>query len=224
MENKRLFQRASKESNEKYYLLLSRKRNQLYKQKSELPWVELEKPIQRGWKRFFVLRDDVQASSEHLFFQILLDKINTFQYSSDRNFRKRGRRYHGKRTYKNREQFIKVLSQYEYDKLNDKEQCYFNKKSVYNKYLKRFVFEFNFRELWRYKLVIEPNIVTKIQQFSPDLESEIDRLNDHINSQFLLPKICKAKSTKYGDAFDKMYRVRHKYKFDRRELIDNRIL
>jgi hypothetical protein len=34
-------------------------------------------PVQKGWKRFFVLRDDVARSNDAQFFENILKKINT---------------------------------------------------------------------------------------------------------------------------------------------------
>lgn len=46
-----------------------------------LGYEELKPPVQRGWKRYFVLREDTIRSKDAKFFQSILDKINTVQYS-----------------------------------------------------------------------------------------------------------------------------------------------
>jgi hypothetical protein len=43
-------------------------------------YVPLEPPVQRGWKRTFVLRADVASSAKAVFYQGILDKINRVDY------------------------------------------------------------------------------------------------------------------------------------------------
>jgi len=45
---------------DKRLIRLSKTREELQEQKRNLPIVPLEHPYQRGWKRFFVLRDDMK--------------------------------------------------------------------------------------------------------------------------------------------------------------------
>ena len=45
---------------DKRLIRLSKTREELQEQKRNLPIVPLEHPCQRGWKRFFVLRDDMK--------------------------------------------------------------------------------------------------------------------------------------------------------------------
>ncbi len=75
----------------------------LSKQISNSGYEKLDPPVQRGWRRFFVLRKDVARSDDALFFQKLLDKINTIEYSSRKDFKVKRRRL-GKKIYIESEQ------------------------------------------------------------------------------------------------------------------------
>ena len=55
-------------------------------------WEPLTPPVQRGWKRFFVLRDDVARSDDAQFFQNILAKINTEKWSYRKDFKKKKRK------------------------------------------------------------------------------------------------------------------------------------
>ncbi|MGV3588803.1 MAG: hypothetical protein ACO1OF_17490 [Adhaeribacter sp.] len=67
---------------EKQLRQLARERCHLLEQKRSLGYEPLKPPVQKGFKRFFVLRDDVAWSPRAAFFQEILDKINTVQYSA----------------------------------------------------------------------------------------------------------------------------------------------
>ena len=51
--------------------------------------IPLDKPYQKGFVRFFVVRDDVKQSKDGDFFEGILKKINTYMYSDNRKFLKK---------------------------------------------------------------------------------------------------------------------------------------
>ncbi|KAA0127160.1 hypothetical protein FY557_14325 [Chryseobacterium sp. SN22] len=61
----------------------------LWEIRRNIPLVPLEKPYQKGFVRFFVLRDDIKRSSDSRFFEELLKKLNTEMYSPTRKFLKK---------------------------------------------------------------------------------------------------------------------------------------
>lgn len=91
---------------DKQLIQLAKRHSALLEQKAKLPWVPLEEPYQRGWKRFFVLRDDVKCSPQAEFYETLLTKINTVEYHRDKSFKCKRRRK-GKYGYVIRKQALK---------------------------------------------------------------------------------------------------------------------
>jgi hypothetical protein len=81
--------RLQKNDKEKQLIGLDKKQTILYQQEKDLPWLPLDIPYQKGWKRFFVLRDDVARSRDADFFTELLLKINTTQHANNKSFTKR---------------------------------------------------------------------------------------------------------------------------------------
>lgn len=81
--------RLVKKDFKKRLLKLDKERDKLWDQKDQIQWLELEEPYQKGYERFFILRDDIARSSRADFFESLLRKINTIQYSDNRKFLKR---------------------------------------------------------------------------------------------------------------------------------------
>lgn len=89
LRNIRTRKRIAKTDYEKYLRECSDRHSELEKQKWNLPLVPLEKPYQKGYVRFFVVRDDVKRSGLGEFFENLLTKINTYQYADNRKFQKK---------------------------------------------------------------------------------------------------------------------------------------
>ena len=79
--------RSQKEDKEKRLIQLHKQEVKLWMDRRNLPLVPLAEPYQKGWKRFFVLREDVQGSNKAGFYESLLEKINTIQYSKDKGFK-----------------------------------------------------------------------------------------------------------------------------------------
>ena len=109
LRNLRSRKRIAREDHEKYLRECIKRQKVLFKQRRELPLVPLEKPYQKGYVRFFVLREDVRQGKQADFFAILLEKINTYQYADTRKFQKKKKR-RGKRVYIARKQELYALS------------------------------------------------------------------------------------------------------------------
>ena len=112
LRNLRSHKRIAREDHEKFLRTCIKRQKALFKQRRELPLVPLEKPYQKGYVRFFVLREDVRQGKQADFFATLLEKINTYQYADTRKFQKKKKR-RGKRVYIARKQELYTFSQWE---------------------------------------------------------------------------------------------------------------
>src|SRR5882762_7889462 len=92
VKSERRKKRLAKTDRDKQLIQLFKRRRELCEQSKLLPLVPLEHPYQRGWKRFFVVRDDVKRSEQAEFYQTLLEKINTTEYHYDKSFKRKKRR------------------------------------------------------------------------------------------------------------------------------------
>ncbi|MCJ8154808.1 hypothetical protein MKJ01_13635 [Chryseobacterium sp. SSA4.19] len=108
--------------------------DELWEIKRKTPLVPLDQPYQRGFVRFFVVRDDVKRSKDGDFFKGILDKINTKMYSETRKFLKKKRKL-GRRIYVEKEQKLARLSTYQWNDpklgLTTRERQYFLKREDY---------------------------------------------------------------------------------------------
>jgi hypothetical protein len=158
--------------------------DQLWEMKRNIPLVPLEKPYQKGFVRFFVVRDDVKRSKDGSFFEGLLKKINTEMRSPTRKFLKKKRR-RGRKIYVPREQRVANIYPHEWDNpksgLTEREKQYFIRKDNYCPVRKSYKVYYEFTEPWRFILRVRPNIITHYKPLQSDLEKEIDETDSFLN-------------------------------------------
>ena len=195
--DKRRGKRLEKKSTEKKLLALWRKQSRLYEARRNYNKIELEKPERRGYKRFFVLRDDIARGKEAEFFKGLLKLVQNTYLSRDKKFLRKDYKTKKKVPI---EQSIRSVGHKEFNKLNlsAKQKSFFKQvwKTDYRGMNGAFYYEFE--KDWMFVMKIEPHYITYKIEIDPKIESEIARLRNHIDSQNLLPQISKIMGWKYG--------------------------
>jgi hypothetical protein len=178
--SKRQRKRAIIEANDKKLIGLYKENQRLSKQKRDLPMIDLVPPIQKGWKRYFIVRDDVRRSRDGVFYENLLQKINTFQYHSEKSFKKKKRK-ESKRIYVEIKQELRIVYPHELPKMkfSERELSCFDYRIIHEVNGRRIVSRFAYvlREPWRYTLRIRPNMIDKVQVHDAVLEQRIKQLN-----------------------------------------------
>ncbi len=186
--------RLQKSDFDKQLIALGKKRSELHKKKHSLGFEPLIPPIQKGWKRTFVLRDDVARSAVGAFYERILQEINTTEYSDRKDF-KRKKKHFGRRIYQVRPQTLREFREHEWKspklKLTEIERVHFSEVVRWNKNLKDTYSVYVFNEPWRFVLRIRPNIITEKRIVDGDLEQEIKRLSNYIEQNNLQGKIHK---------------------------------
>lgn len=186
LKTKRQKIRLAKKDQSKQMIAIHKEEENLRQQKKMLPLVPLDQPYQKGWKRFFVLREDVARSKYADFYESLLEKINTIVYSKDRTFKRKKRRL-GKRIWVVREQKLRELSACEWQrnslKLDEKEKMHFHPVERVHKNGVCIVYVFN--DPWRFRLKVAPHMITHIKKLDQQLESESRALENTIVRQHL---------------------------------------
>lgn len=131
---------------------------------------ELKPPVQQGYIRFFILRPDVRRTKDSLFFEKILQKINTTQWSYRKDFKKKRRKY-GKKLYAVREQCLRDIEEWEFnEKFSEPERQCFYETLIHSKNCKKPFKVFRFIESWRFILRVQPNMITKVRIKDLDLE------------------------------------------------------
>lgn len=185
--------RAQHEDFHKRLIALRKEERALYKQKWQLGWEPLVPPVQKGWKRFFVLREDVARSKAAEFYAGILSKINTTEYSHHKDFKKKKRAF-GRKKYVVREQYLVKPDEHRFQKLafTEAEQTQFHIEWTYEKRKGRFEKTYVFNEPWRFVLKVRPNVVDKVRKRDPELEAklhEIDAYFGHNNRRKVLDRL-----------------------------------
>ena len=186
--------RLQKKDFDKQLLKLNRLQNALYLQKQKLPLVPLETPYQRGWKRTFILREDVNRSSSANFYTNLLHKINTVDYSAVRDFTRKKRRKR-KKVYEVKLQKLREFYDREWFhpkcKLSEEEKVLFYPKTYRVKGANCIQVKWVFTEPWRFVLQVRPNMITRAKMLDIVLEQQIQQLDNDIERHHLRPGINK---------------------------------
>jgi len=189
---KRQRKRLRIEGRDKQLVHLYNELLEVKKQQRNLGLAELHPPVQKGWKRYFVLREDVERSKDAEFFRTMLERINTVTYSHRKDFKYKRRRG-GKRVDVDRLQFLRGFYGYEWTKLklNEREMSYFrltwefvgNSTSTRLKYV--------FTEPWRFVLRVRPNMITHVKIIDPELMRRERELDNYLERNNLYPRISK---------------------------------
>lgn len=181
LRTKRHKKRMQREHADKQLIRKHKEEKAIWQAMRNLGWTELKPPVQRGFIRFFILRDDVVRTKEAPFFQKILDKINSKQLSHRRDFKKKRRRF-GKKVYVVREQQLTDMSEYDFTKkFADKEKLYFYETLVHYGKSKIPSKVYRFLEPWRFVLKVQPNMITRVRVKDFDLERQRDEVKRFFN-------------------------------------------
>jgi len=207
--------RLQKKDKEKKLIQLAIRRTALFERKRSLPLIPLECPYQRGWKRSFILREDVQRSEDSEFFQTILNKINTINYSHHKHF-SRKKRINGKRVLVVKPQFLNEISFQDWKTnkilLTEKERSFFSEKETWVNTRKEYTVVYTFDQPWRFILKIKPNMITHTKTLDIELESEIREIQNYLVKNNLFHKMIKLTRNR-RQAWKSCLKEKEKYQF-----------
>jgi len=193
---------------DKQLIQLEKRRIALWQQRRLLPPVALEHPYQRGWKRFFVLRDDIKRGPMAGFYETLSVKINTVQFHFDKSFKRKKRRKK-RYGYEVRQQLLGEFYPYCWEanrmKLTDDEKACFTRVETFDVKTRRNEIKYVITEPWRYVLKVTPHMVTHAKLPDADIEREISYIDNHIDNNHLTPRInllTRGRSYRWRDHFN----------------------
>jgi len=210
--------RLVKTDRDKRLIQLYKRLKYLWQQKKILPMVPLEFPYQRGWKRLFVLRDDVKRGPKATFYETLLVKINTIQYHHDKTFKQKKRRKK-RYGYQVRQQLLREFDAYCWQinrmNLTDEEKTCFTRVEAFDVKTRRVDIKYVITEPWRFVLKVMPHMVTHAKLMDADIERELAYIDHHIDNKHLMPRInllTRGRSYRYKDHFDELPKYINKFK------------
>lgn len=190
--SKRRKKRVVKEDFEKQLIQLNKLEKELWKQRNNLPWIPIEEPYQKGWQRNFKLRIDVAKSAESEFYVSLLEKINTWQFCSEKSFTRRKSKRRKNASFK-QVQKLKEFSETEWNlnkmELSEREKVHFTRHERWSDVFQRHRIHYTFNEPWRYVLQVKPYMITHKRMLDSDLESKIKLIQNYTSNNNLRGKI-----------------------------------
>ena len=150
---------------DKQLIKIHKEEKDLYQKRRNLDWEPLIPPVQKGWKRFFVLREDVAKSMHKVFYENILSKINTSDWSHRKDFKVKKRR-RGRKTYVVKGQKLLEPDEYHFQKLgfSDVEKQFFHVEYHFEGWNRQLGKKYVFNEPWRFVLRVRPNMIDKIQR------------------------------------------------------------
>jgi len=165
---------------DKQLIQLHKEEHQLWEQQRNLGWEPLVPPVQKGWIRSFVLRQDVAKSKHAYFFEGILKKVNTYQYDWRKDF-KRKKKKRGRKIYVVKQQLILQPDDRHFAKLNFTEmekQFFFPvwEMNQQRKMVRRYVFT----QPWRFVLKVKPNIIDKVRIRDVAIETRLAEIHDYL--------------------------------------------
>lgn len=171
--------RAQREDFDKHLIGLHKEGRALSKKNASLGWEPLVPPIQKGWKRSFILRPDIARGRHGFFFAGILEKINACKYNSRKDFLERKGRGRWKK-WTSIPQQLRDLDRTEFEKLTDKEKEYFHPEARIEKWRREPVVRYAFNDPWMFVLKTAPNYIDKVRIGSSELEQRMDEIDHYI--------------------------------------------
>ena len=192
LKSKQTKKRLQHKDLEKQLIQQHKRLRHIRKEQNNLGYINLVPPVQKGWKRFFILREDVSRLENALFFQELLGKINTTELSFRKDFKVK-QKQKGKKVYVEKEQPFPVIELYELKKikLTDKERTYFHFEMRYKPNWNCWRKVLAFDEPWRFVLKVAPNMITQVRIIDPTLIKEEHEIKNHLLKNNLISKMYK---------------------------------
>ena len=188
---------------DKHLIALWHESNLMHRERNNPCWDLVSPPVQKGWKRFFLLREDLAKSDSASFFEGILKKINTYNWSYRKDFKVRKRK-NGRKTYVVKDQYLYKPAEREYLEMNftEEEQKYFHVEFHIENWSRGPVKRYAFNDPWRFVLKVKPSMVNRMRRLDSEIQSRLDNTDNYIKKRNLGPRQSKIME---GSAKGKIY-------------------
>ncbi len=179
--------KVTKEQNDQELKRLYRKLDSLRDAIYKLPKVKLDIPRWMGYKRYYILRDDIAKRKDAKDFLEILNLLNTTVFSKTKEGFSRYD-FDEPRLFCSKQR-IKSLSEKSYNALKEHYKKYFVRVTKWDKRLKYFRYEFIHDYYFVYK--IKHHYITEVPMLNKEMESELQKIENKIYVNHWMPKIHK---------------------------------
>ena len=212
---------TKQEKLKKEYRELSIKRNLIFKKMLNQPYVDV-KPFQKGWNIYITLRGDILRRNDADFLLTLLELgYNKNRYTRSithiKNIRKGIYYYCGNKFIINLIPERKHFTIKQYNEFSERIKKYFDKFENYG----RVYYKINIPYYW-IKLNARPNIVTKIRDINPELQSKYDKILNLLKRKcYWKFGVCKDKYWDFNITKTRHFIKHETYKYVQEEITNN---
>jgi hypothetical protein len=187
--------RLQKKDRDKQLLKLDRERQRISKDPEYKTTVPLDEPYQKGWKRLFVLKPEVQRNDKANFYQDILDVINQVQYHYDASFKKPKRKGHWHKYYFDELPKLYAIDSYNWNhnknKLSEEQRACFTRVEFWNEYRYQWDYRYVFTMPELFEIAIKPHIIDTIKIGDAILEQQLAWIDGHIEKKGLRYRLDK---------------------------------
>lgn len=167
-----------KNKNYKRYLALLEKESEIEKAIKNLGYVELDKPIHKGYDAYLVLRDDIARRDDAWVFQYMIDNFSTHPWSNSRVF------YTPKKPWNDNRPKLNKISEEAYKRIPPQVSKYFyydyrEDKYLWNNTVKRYYSTVCVPEHF-FVVKIKKSYLTHKRVIDGELESQLQFIRDEI--------------------------------------------
>ena len=180
---------------DKQLLKLDQERHRISKDPDYNTIVPLDEPYQKGWKRLFVLKSEVQRSDKAAFYQGILDEINEVQYHYDQSFKRPKRKgiWH-KYIFKELPKLHSISNWHvNRSNLNEEQRACFTRVAYWNQIYYRWEHHYKFDNPDLFELAVVPHIIDSVKTGDALLEQRLAWIDDYIRWNGLYYRLDKLK-------------------------------
>lgn len=138
--------------------------------------IELEKPIRRGWIRFYKVREDLAKSKEGPALNQVLELVQSSARCDRKDFMNIGWGKKRKRELKPIEQRLAAISEKKYNELPEHLKRYFTRIDSISRWGGQKYSEYRVYPEWKFVFVVKPYYITRVPMTSSEAESEYELL------------------------------------------------
>jgi hypothetical protein len=201
--------RLVKEDRDKQLLKLDRERQRIKSNPDYKTTVPLDEAYQKGWKRLFVLKREVQQSDKAAFYQGILDTINTVQYHYDRSFKKPRRMRRWNKYYHKDLPRLGSIDQWHWHtgkhKLSEEQSACFKLVEFWDQSNYRWIYRYEFAQPDLFEIAVLPHIVDTIKVGDALLEQRLTWINDQFYKNYLHCRLTKLQNGGYNNRWKKSW-------------------
>lgn len=166
------------EARDKKLIRLRKRLDILYRAEREFPLIELPQPIQKGFKKEFVLRSDIARRRDANDFKRILGAINNTVYCKNEDFKVK--KWHSNQM-EDVPHNLKHIPEKKWDKLgwpeHFKKWFVFQERPFKGKYSTFMVKGYWFAYPWMFVTEVSPNMYTHVRQIDINIKKEQDEIN-----------------------------------------------